>query len=416
MADLKFGNVTPAVGNIKLGSSNVSEIYQGTTKLWPLGSAPQPGEVTVCDLIWTKTNSTITATTSGGTIPVVTNQNDWITKCQNNDPAACYWQFDSNNAFRGLYYNVFATEVIQPPTGFRVPTAQDWQELIGCAATGSPDSPNDVTSLGNNYYGFWSSNIASNSRFGTVDFNSISAGYTYQNSTTIPPALPQAWVSQGIRDIYHQQQPGSLPASYYPITMFWRGPQGANQDWIVGYWNAGFADGFQGGKNGGALMRFVKDVPTSTVELYDNDNQTGPTVSSIVEPRLSPVGNSGTYMNSAVDVGSIVVPAGGGYITFAQYMTNSTMPNITDGYFTQGRIRLYTVPQRSGFPYHDTEWTTSNQGGTWSPDGAANKKSVHIFVGEGTYYIRLGYFAQKPNPPGPAYQVTFNTAIYSGIQ
>ena len=92
------------------------------------------------------------------------------------------------------------------------------------------------------------------------------------------------------------------------------------------------------------------------------------------------------------------------------------MPNITDGYFTEGRIRLYTTPQRNTFPYHDTQWFASNQGGPWSPDGEANKKSVNIFVAEGTYYIRLGYLAQKPNPPGPAYEVTFNTAVYSGIQ
>ena len=64
MADLKFGGVTPGTGDIKVGSSNASKIYQGNTLLWPLGAAPQPGEVTICDLIWTKTNSTITATTT----------------------------------------------------------------------------------------------------------------------------------------------------------------------------------------------------------------------------------------------------------------------------------------------------------------------------------------------------------------
>lgn len=409
MADLKFGNVTPAVGNIKLGSNNVSEIYQGTTKLWPLGTPPQPGEVTVCDLIWTKTNSTITATTTSGNIPIVTNQNDWITKCQNNDPAACYWQFDSNNAFRGLYYNVFTTEVIQPPTGFRVPTAQDWQDLIDCAATGSPDSTSDVTSLANNYYGFWSSNIASNSRFGTVDFNSIGAGYTYQGSTTIPPAVPQAFNSQGIRDIYHQQQPGSLPASYYPVTMFWRGPQSANQNWLIAYSAASFNDGFQGGKNHGALMRFVKDLPV--LELYDNDTQTGPTVSSITESRLSPTGQSGQYADSQVNRGSVVVPSGGADLTFFQYLDNSTMPSITDGYFTEGRIRVYSNSSRIGTPVAEVNWTQANQGGTWSPDGTANQKEATVSIPQGTYYLKLGYFGEKPNPPGPAYQVTFNTGV-----
>ena len=35
MADFKFQGTTPAVGNIKLGSSNVSKIYSGSTQVWP---------------------------------------------------------------------------------------------------------------------------------------------------------------------------------------------------------------------------------------------------------------------------------------------------------------------------------------------------------------------------------------------
>jgi hypothetical protein len=412
MADLKFGNVTPAVGNIKLGSSNVSEIYQGATKLWPLGSAPQPGEVTVCDLIWTKTNSTITATTSGSAIPVVTNQNDWITKCQNNDPAACYWQFDSNNAFRGLYYNVFATEVIQPPTGFRVPTAQDWQDLIGCAATGSPDSPNDVTSLGNNYYGFWSSNIASNSRFGTVDFNSISAGYTYQNSTTIPPALPQSWVSQGKRDIYHQQQPGSLPASYYPITMFWRGPQGANQDWIVGYWNAGFADGFQGGKNGGALMRFVKDAPPpATVNFYFNDTQTGTPTTSLYQDAFAAGNTQGTNVALLQTNASFEIIGNPATIKFVAYTDVGTAePPLAR--FTNIDWKIYTNLNRTILA-HQTEWEFATRGSDSFPIIPTTPSSTlgfsienwgteagSVTLNPGVYYIRLVYYYGNSNISG----------------
>jgi len=35
MADLKFGSVTPALGDIKVGSNDVSKIYQGSTEVWP---------------------------------------------------------------------------------------------------------------------------------------------------------------------------------------------------------------------------------------------------------------------------------------------------------------------------------------------------------------------------------------------
>ncbi len=400
MADLKFGNVTPAVGNIKLGSNNVSEIYQGTTKLWPLGSAPQPGEVTVCDLIWTKTNSTITATTTGGNIPIVTNQNDWITKCQNNDPAACYWQFDSNNAFRGLYYNVFATEVIQPPTGFRVPTQQDWQDLINCAGTGSPDNSSDVTSLANNYYGFWPSNVASNSRFGTVDFNSIGAGYTWTGQLSVPPQVPQGWFSQGVRDIYHQQQPwSSLPASYYPITMFWHTQ---NRDWLVGYSTASFNDGFATGKNGGALMRFVKDVPTSTVNFYFNDTQTGTPTTSLYQDAFMAGNTQGTSVALLQTNASFEIIGNPATIKFVAYTDVGTaQPPLAR--FTNIDWKIYTNSARTILA-HQTLWEFASRGSDSFPIIPSTPSSTlgfsienwgtepgSVTLNPGVYYIRLVY-------------------------
>lgn len=380
MADLKFGNVTPAVGNIKLGSNNVSEIYQGATKLWPLGSAPQPGEVTVCDLIWTKTNSTITATTTGGNIPIVTNQNDWITKCQNNDPAACYWQFDSNNAFKGLYYNVFAAEVIQPPTGFRVPTQQDWQDLIDCAEIGG-STGNDVTSLGNNYYGFWPSNVASNSRFGTVDFNSIGAGYTYQNSTTIPPSVPQGWASQGERDLYHQKQTWpSLPASYYPVTMVWHRNYNP-PDVLVGYATASFNDGFQSGKNFGALIRFVKDVPTSTVELYDCAQPSQCSEVSVVDHSFTRPSSGTGFTNNPYM--SIIVPTQQSWSPTWEICVNQ--PNSI--FVTQLQLRLYSDTLRQNLVHtYQKNIDPSDQ----SPP--CNTPEIFTFtdttLAPGTYYCR----------------------------
>jgi len=408
MADLKFGNVTPAVGNIKLGSNNVSEIYQGTTKLWPLGTPPQPGEVTVCDLIWTKTNSTITATTTGGNIPIVTNNTDWVNLSQNNQPAAAYKDYDSNNSFRGLYYNVFATEVIQPPAGFRVPTQQDWQDLILCAGAGSPDSSIDVTSLANNYYGFWPSNVVSNPRFGTVDFNSIGSGF---------PAISSAsygWFSQGQRDLYWQQQPGSLPASSYKVTQFYKM---GTRDWITGYYISSYNDGFATGKNGAALMRFVKDLPA--LDLYDNDTQTGPTVSSITESILSPGPGTSGQSTFTRDAGSVVVPSGGGDITLFQYLDNSTLPNITDAHFgvlppnstaiVGGAINVY--PNANRYPFqlsYSLEWSNDNQGGVWSPDGFANRKTGTLTLPQGTWYLELEFFGEKDTSVG---QVEYFTGI-----
>lgn len=397
MADLKFGNVTPAVGNIKLGSNNVSEIYQGATKLWPLGSAPQPGEVTVCDLIWTKTNSTITATTTGGNIPIVTNQNDWITKCQNNDPAACYWQFDSNNAFRGLYYNVFAAEVIQPPTGFRVPTQQDWQDLIDCAEIGG-STGNDVTSLGNNYYGFWPSNVASNSRFGTVDFNSIGAGYTWTGQLSVPPQAPQGWFSQGVRDIYHQKQTWpSLPASYYPITMVWHRNYNPT-DVLVGYATASFNDGFATGKNGGAFIRFVKDVPVVTnTGIYGNftglpdDTQSG-------TPNIY-TQTSQTYFNTSNNQQNRVATS---IITSSTYDEFRFKAKVNSGSFTMNSVQIfaYSDSARTNLVAQTSPWTgplamTSSYQDPWG--------SLTLST-PGTYFLKVSFNLTSSGQQG--YQLT----------
>ena len=38
MADFKIQGITPAVEKLKLGSSNVSKIYNGSTLVWPPGA------------------------------------------------------------------------------------------------------------------------------------------------------------------------------------------------------------------------------------------------------------------------------------------------------------------------------------------------------------------------------------------
>jgi len=67
---------------------------------------------------------------AGGNLPILTNQTDWYNTWQAQTPAACYWDFDSNNASYGLIYNLFARNVVKPPTGFRLPTNADWETLV----------------------------------------------------------------------------------------------------------------------------------------------------------------------------------------------------------------------------------------------------------------------------------------------
>lgn len=397
MADLKFGNVTPSIGDIKVGSNDVSRIYQGTTEVWPGCSPITPAETEINGLVWQNKNSVITARTNGGTIPIVTSSSAWNSAYNAGTPAAAYWNFNSSNSEIGLYYNIYCLSTIQPPTGFRIPTQSDILNIAN-ATTG--------TEISNNDCGFWPSEINSNPNLNTINWNSNGRGYVY--------------VDQNNNDevVFYND------FGVYPTSAYWYLPQpiqaGRTAFFATRYRNQ-FGPSIQNGlvesqsfdykKDSGYHMRFVKDAPTSTVELYDNDTQTGPTVSSIVEPRLSPVGQTGQYNDSAVDAGSVVVPAGGGNLTFLQYLSNSTMPSITDAYFTQGRIRVYTNSSRTGTPVAEVHWTQTNQGGTWSPDGAANQKEATVSLPQGTYYIRLGYFGEKPNPPGPSYQVTFNTGV-----
>lgn len=141
MADFKIGNTTPAVGNIKLGSSNVSKIYKGTTLVWP--TFPTNTVAIPCSLrIWTTTNSSLLAGTSSGsavTIPIVTSQTAALSKCLNQEYAAAYWNFDANNAHMGLFYNEWAAKVLNPPTGFRKPTRNDWNSLLVNSCISSTD-------------------------------------------------------------------------------------------------------------------------------------------------------------------------------------------------------------------------------------------------------------------------------------
>ena len=69
MSDLKLNGITPnGVGKIMLGSADVQEIYMGSTLVWPISI--DPGQVQICNLIWTDTNSSETELIAGGNIPI----------------------------------------------------------------------------------------------------------------------------------------------------------------------------------------------------------------------------------------------------------------------------------------------------------------------------------------------------------
>ena len=151
MADLKFNGTTPGVNKIKLGNSNVQKIYDGSTLVWP--TSIDPGEVQICSYIWTTINSTETELIAGGNIPIYTSYAQMLSAYNSQQPAACYYAFDENESYRGLFYNIHARSVIKPPTGFRLPTAQDFSDLVFNVSC-NPNFPNQNihgAPLPNNY-------------------------------------------------------------------------------------------------------------------------------------------------------------------------------------------------------------------------------------------------------------------------
>ena len=412
MADLKFGGVTPGTGDIKVGSSNASKIYQGNTLLWPLGVAPQPGEVTICDLIWTKTNSTITATTTGGTIPITTDATGWGQAIENQQPAACWYQNDqATYGYLGLFYNKFCLDVIQPPTGFRLPTSTDWTDTRSCVASGQPQI-NYANQIVNNYYDLWPSAVNSLSDINTIDFNSIGGGSISASKFSGSNYYQSFWNTD--RAYYwHSSQISTNPRTALGIIHAY---SSSNNYVFLNNLSSTTSSSFIYNSNG-FNIRFVKDLPA--LDLYDNDTQTGPTVSSITESILSPGPGTSGQTTFTRDAGSVVVPSGGGDVTLFQYLDNSTLPNITDAHFgvlppnstaiIGGAINVYPNANRYAFQLaYSLEWSNDNQGGVWSPDGFANRKTGTLTLPQGTWYLELEFFGEKDTSVG---QVEFFTGV-----
>ena len=140
-----------------------------------LGTGPGPGtgEVQIGSLIWTDVNSTIVAS-SGGTIPILTTQQQAQDAYANQTSGAIYYALDSANAGRGLLYNRQAAATITPPTGFRFPTRNDWSNLEA-----EVTSTSNVTAHGGGTNALWNSNIKANAVYGSSGFNATKAGWAY---------------------------------------------------------------------------------------------------------------------------------------------------------------------------------------------------------------------------------------------
>jgi len=82
--------------------------------------------VTVGDL----NDTSYTYSTAPASITIATTQQQLQDYIDDQVPAACYWDFNSNNSHRGLYYNAYAARILQPPSSdYRMPSIGDWHDL-----------------------------------------------------------------------------------------------------------------------------------------------------------------------------------------------------------------------------------------------------------------------------------------------
>jgi uncharacterized protein (TIGR02145 family) len=203
MGDFRIGTATsePAAGTLKVGSADVQEIYLGSTKVWPTVAPLPPGQVEICNLIWTDTNSSETELIAGGNLPILTNQTDWYNAWQAQTPAACYWNFDSNNASYGLLYNLWAKDAIKTPTGFRLPLMADFNVLKNAPCY--TDTGGGYNRYGKDPGNWDPSSLTNTSELGNSGLNI--QGYGYASLNTNLQSL--SFQANGIAEAHWADQP-----------------------------------------------------------------------------------------------------------------------------------------------------------------------------------------------------------------
>ena len=184
MGNLKINGITPT--SIYLGGSDVQKIYNGSELVWP--PSIDPGGVEICNLIWTDVNSSETELIAGGNIPILTNQAEWYSAWQAQTPAACYRNFDSNNASYGLLYNYFAKDLVKPPLGFNLPTITQYNVLKNAPCY--TDTGGGLNRYGENPGNWNLSQLTNTSELGDSGLNIQGNGYAELNTITQTVTFP----------------------------------------------------------------------------------------------------------------------------------------------------------------------------------------------------------------------------------
>ena len=171
-------NITSEPGQF----SAFSPLIESNKPIW--GTCPT--FTTVCGLTWTGKNSTITDTISGSSFPsiiIVSSSAGFVAQQLNGQPAAMYWDFDSNNSERGLLYNQWAARIVRPPAGFRLPSNSDFNDTTNFGCNTSYPNQNRYSADP----GIWTSFFLTNTtELGDTTFNLNGYGYASIVSSTNP--------------------------------------------------------------------------------------------------------------------------------------------------------------------------------------------------------------------------------------
>lgn len=100
--------------------------------LYFLGFSQDLPSVKIGNQIWSKKNLDTTIFRNGEVIKEIHSKEDWLKAGYREEPAWCYYNFDSKNANLGKLYNYYA--VSDPrniaPLGWKVPSLQDYYALV----------------------------------------------------------------------------------------------------------------------------------------------------------------------------------------------------------------------------------------------------------------------------------------------
>ena len=109
-----------------VGTFSMTITAKGTPELFKLNNV-----VTIGEQVWSSKNLDVTQFRNGVQIVEATDNTNWFDLLETETPAWAYWEYDSNNASLGKYYNTFAINSINnlAPNNYKIPSSADVQDL-----------------------------------------------------------------------------------------------------------------------------------------------------------------------------------------------------------------------------------------------------------------------------------------------